>query len=453
MNKYLWLVLLFTALTSTAQTSYKFRISLTDKKATTYSLSKPEEFLSAKAIERRIKQQLSVDSTDLPVCRLYEQTIEAQGVRVVARGKWENFVTVACGQDTAVIALIARLPFVRHTERVWTARNDSSKLHKIERDLLDEKKIRKQTDRYGLGRSQLSISGGDKLHEAGFCGQGMTIGVIDAGFHNVDLLKHLKNVKILGTCDFVAPESDIYAESNHGLKVLSCMAMNAPHVMIGSAPKASYWLLRSEDEESEHLVEQDYFAAALEFADSVGCDVVNTSLGYYDFDDDTKDYQLRNVDGHFALMSRQANRAVDKGMLFVCSAGNSGDKTWKKITPPADAENVLAVGAVDKKGVLAPFSSVGTTADGRIKPDVVAVGLFTDVLSASGQMSRANGTSFASPIMCGMVTCLWQALPQLTAKELLSLLRRSGDRATYPDNIYGYGVPDLWKAYQQNKTP
>ena len=221
--------------------------------------------------------------------------------------------------------------------------------------------------------------------------------------------------------------------------------------MIGTAPEASYWLLRSEDDSSEHLVEQDYWAAAIEFADSVGVDVVNTSLGYYSFDDHSKDYQLRNLDGNYALISRQAAKVADKGMILVCSAGNSGSGTWKKITPPGDAENVLTVGAIDRKGILAPFSSIGNTADGRIKPDVVAVGFQADVMGADGNLTKANGTSFASPIMAGMVTCLWQAHPELTAKEVIELVRQSGDRAAYPDNIYGYGIPDMWKAYNSKK--
>ena len=226
------------------------------------------------------------------------------------------------------------------------------------------------------------------------------------------------------------------------------MAMNRPEVMVGTAPEASYWLLRSEDDYSEHLVEQDQWAAAVEFADSVGVDVINTSLGYYTFDDASKNYTYRQLDGHYALMSRQASRIADKGMVLVCSAGNSGDDSWKKITPPADAENVLTVGAVNKEGVLATFSSVGNTADNRIKPDVVTVGYKADVIGTDGNLTTANGTSFASPILCGMVACLWQACPTLTAKQVIELVRHSGDRADWPDNIYGYGVPDMWKAYQ-----
>ena len=420
----------------------KYRISLKDKAATDYSLQKPEMYLSKKSIERRKRQGLEIDSTDLPVCKKYVDAIRKKGVHVLVTGKWDNFVTVSCN-DSMLIAEIAGLPFVRSTERVWrgVAKRAS------ERDSLINKPLR--TDSlYGPAITQIKMSHADRLHEAGFKGQGMTIAVIDAGFHNVDKIEAMKNINILGTRDFVNPEADIYAESSHGMSVLSCMAMNQPNVMIGTAPEASYWLLRSEDEYSENLVEQDYWAAAIEFADSVGVYLVNTSLGYYSFDDPAKNYRYRDLNGHYALMSREAAKAADKGIVVVCSAGNSGSGSWKKITPPGDAENVITVGAVNKYGVLAPFSSVGNTADGRVKPDVVAVGLGSDVMGTDGNLRHANGTSFSSPIMCGMVACLWQACPELTAKEIIELVRRSGDRAVFPDNIYGYGIPDLWKAYQ-----
>lgn len=426
----------------TPEDTLKYRISLKDKAATDYSLQKPEMYLSKKSIERRKRQGLEIDSTDLPVCKKYVDAIRKKGVHVLVTGKWDNFVTVSCN-DSMLIAEIAGLPFVRSTERVWrgVAKRAS------ERDSLINKPLR--TDSlYGPAITQIKMSHADRLHEAGFKGQGMTIAVIDAGFHNVDKIEAMKNINILGTRDFVNPEADIYAESSHGMSVLSCMAMNQPNVMIGTAPEASYWLLRSEDEYSENLVEQDYWAAAIEFADSVGVDLVNTSLGYYSFDDPTKNYRYRDLNGHYALMSREAAKAADKGIVVVCSAGNSGSGSWKKITPPGDAENVITVGAVNKYGVLAPFSSVGNTADGRVKPDVVAVGLGSDVMGTDGNLRHANGTSFSSPIMCGMVACLWQACPELTVKEIIELVRRSGDRAVFPDNIYGYGIPDLWKAYQ-----
>lgn len=449
--KKILLIAAFAGLTAGAwaqQDTLKYRISLKDKAATTYSLDRPEEFLSPKALERRARQRLRVDSTDLPVCREYVEAIQRQGVSVVVCGKWENFVTVSCN-DSTLIDRIGALPFVRSVEKVWTTPSADAPQMATCRDSLANAPVLHPDSIYGMAITQIQMSNGDKLHNAGFRGQGMTVAVIDAGFHNADRITAMQDICILGTRDFVNPRADLFAESSHGMAVLSCIAMNRPEVMTGTAPEASFWLLRSEDEYSEHLVEQDYWAAAVEFADSVGVDVLNTSLGYYEFDDPSKNYTFCTLDGQTALMSRQASRIADKGMVLVCSAGNSGMGSWKKITPPADADNVLTVGAIDKRGELAPFSSVGNTADGRVKPDVVAVGLGADVMRTDGNQGYASGTSFSSPIMCGMVACLWQACPSLTAKELIELVRRAGDRASCPDNIYGYGVPDLWKAYER----
>ena len=436
---------------SAQQDTLKYRISLKDKAATEYSLKKPEKYLSAKAIERRRKQNLPIDSTDLPVCRKYIDEIRKQGVKIVVTGKGDNFLTVSCN-DTTLMDRIAALPVVLSTEKVWISPGAGKPSMATERDSVLNQPTIHSDSIYGRAITQIQMSNGDKLHEAGFKGQGMTIAVIDAGFHNVDKITAMQNIRILGTKDFVNQQADIFAESSHGMSVLSCIGMNRPDIMTGTAPEASFWLLRSEDEYSEHLVEQDYWSAAVEFADSVGVDVINTSLGYYSFDDKSKNYKYRDLDGRHALMSRQASHIADKGMILVCSAGNSGAGSWKKITPPGDADNVLTVGAIDKRAVLATFSSVGNTADHRVKPDVVAVGVGSDVIRTDGNQGRANGTSFSSPIMCGMVTCLWQACPTLTAKEVIELVRRSGDRAGFPDNIYGYGVPDMWKAYNDYKS-
>ena len=452
--KYFWiaLALLLPGVNLQAQSdTLKYRINLRDKAQTEYSLDRPEEYLSPKALERRARQGIAVDSTDLPVCRTYINKIKETGVRVVVTGKWENFVTVSCN-DSTLMDGIAALPFVRSVERVWKAPASAAEPVVDKRDSLVNQPTIHPDSIYGTAITQIAMSRGDELHKADFRGEGMTIAVIDAGYHNVDRITAMRNIRIRGTRDFVEPGSDIYAKGSHGMSVLSCMAMNMPNVMTGTAPEASYWLLRSEDERSEQPVEQDYWAAAVEFADSVGVDVLNTSLGYYVYDDPAQNLRLRDLDGQHQLMSRQASRIADKGMILVCSAGNAGMESWKKITTPGDADNVLTVGAIDKRGILAPFSSIGNTQDGRIKPDVVAVGLGSDVMRTNGNTGHANGTSFASPIMCGMVACLWQACPDLTAKEVIELVRRVGDRADAPDNIYGYGVPDLWKALQEYRS-
>ena len=450
--KNLFVLILFSivlAIPTQAHQTYKYRIAFTDKTGTKFCIDHPLDFLSVRALERRARQQLTVDSTDLPVSQVYLKELAVTGARVVATSKWNNTAVVEV-LDTLVIEPLGKLPFVKDVKKVWT-QPDSIPLRNAGRKKEVTNKVEKTKEFYGKGFQQINLHGGDSLHIAGFCGEGMHVAVIDAGFYNVDQIKFFKKMHLLGTRDFVNPKSDIYAENNHGMMVLSCMAANTPKVYVGTAPKASYWLLRSEDDDSEQLVEEDYWAAAIEFADSVGVDVVNTSLGYYAFDDASVNYRYRNLDGHYSLMSHSASMAADKGMVVVCSAGNSGRGAWKKITPPGDAENVITVGALTRDLINTEFSSVGNTADGRIKPDAMAIGYRSTVSGNDGTVSHANGTSFASPTLCGVVTCFWQACPWLTAKEVVQVVQQAGDRSDCPDNIYGYGVPNLWKAYLKLK--
>lgn len=446
-NVILGMLCLLCMLSATAQKTYKYRVVLTDKTGTEYSIDRPQDFLSERALARRQRQQLPIDSTDLPVSRYYLEGLKNTGVSIVSVSKWNNTALVVVS-DTMQMVPVKALPFVRSVRKVWT-QPDSIPSRNLERKKEVTNHVEKGTDPYGKGYQQIHIHGGDSLHAAGFDGKGMHVAVIDAGFYNVDHIKFFKKMRLLGTRDFVNPQSDIYAENNHGMMVLSCMAARTSKVFVGTAPQASYWLLRSEDNDSEQPVEEDYWAAAVEFADSVGVDVINTSLGYYSFDDVSANYRYRHLDGHFSLMSHTASMIADKGMVLVCSAGNSGRGPWKKITPPADAEHVITVGALTRELVNTEFSSVGNTADGRVKPDAMAIGYRATVSGNDGTVSRANGTSFASPILCGVVACFWQACPWLTAKEVVKAVQQAGDRADYPDNIYGYGVPNLWKAYQQ----
>lgn len=439
-------MLAYSVVASAGTVYYRYRVQLKDKAQTTYRLDRPEEFLSSRAIERRMHQGLKVDSTDLPVCASYVRRLEELGGKFISASKWNNTVLMQT-DDELVADRFKTNSFVVSVRKVWVS-SDSVAPHKSDRKKAIDNKWTTSDDVYGVGGPQIRMHHGDSLHLAGFRGKGMVIAVIDAGFYNADAMKMLENVKVLGTHDFVNGHSDIFAEHDHGMKVLSCMAANRPYVMVGTAPEASYWLLRSEDNGSEQPAEEDNWAAAIEFADSVGADVVNTSLGYFAFDNARNNYTYRQLDGHTSLMSASASHAADKGILVVCSAGNSGASTWKKITPPGDAENVLTVGAIDGMGVNATFSSVGNTADNRVKPDVMAVGVHSAVVSGNGGTAYANGTSFASPIFCGLATCLWQACPWLSVRGLIDVIHKAGDRNAYPDNIYGYGVTDIWKAYK-----
>jgi subtilisin family serine protease len=280
------------------------------------------------------------------------------------------------------------------------------------------------------------------------------IAVIDGGFRNVDRIPAFQRADIRGCKDFVYPPSPtVYAETDHGTKVLSTMVINEPFYYIGSAPRSAYWLLRSEDQQTEQEVEEDYWTMAAEFADSVGCDLINSSLGYNEYDRSAMNHQLWQLDGHTAFVSQSASLLADKGIILINSAGNTGMGPWKKITVPADADNILTVGAVtpDAPHRIAPFSSIGPSQDGRVKPDIVAVGAPTFLVNGRGVISQDMGTSFAAPIVCGLTACLWQAMPEKTAKEIIELIRQTGNNREHPDNIYGYGLPNFWRAYMLGK--
>ena len=432
---------------ASAQSKVRYRITLVDKALTEFSLEHPEAYLSAKALNRRAKQNLDIDSTDLPVCREYIRQIQLQGARYVLSSKWNNTILVELDSVSTAIQQIQQLPFVASVKKVWMS---SSKVNQYTENRKKEvtNDWVKQRDSYGMSHTQMAIHKGDSLHFLGYRGKGIDIAIIDAGFYNVDVMKLFRKTKVLGTRDFVDPNSDIYAEHNHGLKVFSCLGANVRNVLVGTAPEANYWLLRSEDNATEQPIEEDYWTAAVEFSDSVGVDVINTSLGYHAFDAPFGSYKYNQLNGHSSLMSCTASRIADKGMVLVCSAGNAGSGSWKKITPPADAENVISVGAIKLTGINTDFSSVGNTTDGRIKPDVMALGYKTSVAGTDGGTSYANGTSFSSPIFCGLVACLWQACPWLTSKQLVEVVLKAGNNTEHPDNVYGYGVVDIYKAYQ-----
>ena len=450
MNLRLWSLGCLLALSigqASAEKNYKYRVNLKDKSGTEYSIDRPQAFLSERAIERRNRQQLPIEETDLPVSQQYLKELLGTGAKLVTTSKWNNTVVLEVS-DTTLMDKVKEMSFVTGVKKVWTQPDSIPPRNKSRKKEVTNE-VKEAGHHYGKAFRQINIHGGDSLHAAGFTGKGMHVAVIDAGFYNADRIKFFKNMDLLGTRDFVNPNSDIYEENSHGMKVLSCMAANIKDVFVGTAPDASYWLLRSEDQDTEQPIEEDYWAAAIEFADSVGVDVINTSLGYYEFDKGYGGYRYRDLDGHTSLMSHSASMAADKGIVVVCSAGNSGNDAWKKVTPPGDAEHVLVVGALNCELKNAEFSSVGNTSDGRVKPDVMAIGKGSVVSGNDGSVSKANGTSFSSPIMCGVVTCFWQACPWLTAKEVVKAVQQAGDRVDFPDNIYGYGVPNLWKAYQK----
>lgn len=425
---------------------YKFRLTLKDKGQTAYNIDKPEEFLSPKAIERRAKHNIKIDESDLPISSQYLQEIEDLGGVIVAKSKWNKTIAVHV-EDSTMVEHFKALPFVQDAKFVW---RDFSRITISLVDTIESYPILEDSiadNYYGYAYDNIKMLNGDTLHNAGFKGEGIVIGVIDAGFNNFDKIEYLNNINVLGHKSFVYENKNLFKQKNqHGTNVVSCIATNKPYRHVGTAPHAQFWLLGSEDSSSEYPIEEDYWAAAIEYADSVGVDVVNTSLGYTNFDYPAESFNRKGLDGKTALISRAANLASRKGMFLVISAGNSGRKEWSKVSSPADAEGILTVGSVMRDSIISAFSSRGLTADLRIKPDVVALGSNSVLIDDEGTISEKSGTSFSSPIMCGMVACLWQAYPILTNYELLDVLRESSDRFDDPSTIYGFGIPDMKKA-------
>lgn len=423
---------------------YKFRLILKDKGESKYTLDRPQDFLSEKAIERRIKQNIGINYSDLPISGEYIIKIESLGARVVAKSKWLNSVAVHC-QDSATIDNLKKLPFVNDAIFVWKGQRSEPKQITYP-DTLQLPNLQEALpgDHYGWGYQNIKALNVDTLHQAGFRGKGIDIAVIDAGFKHLPSIELLDNINIKGQKSFVDGMQNAYIEGNqHGLNVLSCIATNKPEYFVGTAPDAYFWLLTSEDSRSEFPIEEDYWLAAIEYADSVGVDVVNTSLGYNSFDKPAQVYKHEDLDGRTAFITRGADMATKKGIFVVTSAGNSGDSEWQKITPPSDAYNVLTVGAIRQDSVIARFSSRGMTADLRIKPDVMTLGSNATVVNDRGAIAYKSGTSFSSPIMTGVVACLWQAYPELTNIELLNIIRESANRYKNPDENYGYGIPNV----------
>ncbi len=430
---------------------YRFRVELTDKDHSPFSIKRPQEFLSQKSIDRRKRLGFKVDEHDLPVSPQYLDRLRKEGMRIHSVSKWTNTAVVETGDSLKAIAL-ANLPFVEGVRLVWLSPKAKEAKEITDRRSIITNKRDTLHNYYGKGYRQAQMIAADKLHEAGFKGDGMTIAVIDGGFYNADLIDGLSECRILGTRNFVRPAKSVYEENEHGMMVLACIAAHHPHSLVGTAPNASFYLLVSEDSESEQLVEEDNWCTALEYADSLGVDIVTSSLGYSGFDHKFMNYKYHELDGTTAIISRAASLAASRGILVFNSAGNSGDDSWKKISSPADATDILTVGAVNSLCENSTFSSIGNTADGRIKPDVMAQGVKSALYKTSGDTGAANGTSFATPILCGGVACLWQAFPEKKPTDIIRAVQLAGDNAEHPDNIFGYGVPDLWKAYELLKT-
>lgn len=430
------------------QSSYKYWIQFSNKNDTSFTLSNPSKYLSSKALNRRTKQQIAIDSTDLPVKQTYIDSVLSYGVKLHTSSKWFNGITVIV-PDTQIMASIRALSFVKKTEKTFVP--NLTRSAKLDSKRLSSRKATITNSGYGNAFAQINMHNGEWLHQAGFKGEGMQIAVLDAGFLNVNSNPTFAFARnsglILGSRDFVNPQSDIYSENYHGAQVLSVMAGNEYDRYIGTAPEASYWLIRTEDANTEFPVEMDNMLAAMEYADSLGADIITASLGYFNFDDSTMNLAYSKLNGKTYRASIGLTLCARKGILVVSSAGNQGNLPWHYIVAPTDADSILTVGSITSTLEQSPFSSWGPTADGRIKPTVAALGTNTAVVNEIGELSTNSGTSLATPIIAGLAACLWQALPSLSNMEIIELIKKHAASFSSPNNQLGYGVPDFYGAY------
>ncbi len=439
------IILFFNQVTS-AQNFAKYRIEFADKNNNPYSIEKPEEFLSQRAIQRRIRQNIAIFESDLPVNPHYTDSLRSLGLRIINRSKWFNSVLIETG-DTILLDTICKITFINSLTLIKPSVQKKSLRNKFIPESCAD--LAMQTTQ----NNQLTMLNGHILHEYGYKGEGMQIAVIDAGFTDADILPAFDslwtNNQILGQRDFVDGDNWVLDAHSHGMTILSIMGGNLPNELTGSAPGADYWLLRSEDTGSEYRIEEENWVSAAEFADSAGVDVINTSLGYSTFDDTLQNYTYKEMDGRTTRISKGAVMAASKGILVVVSAGNEGNKLWKYITAPADADSILAVGAVDAYGALASFSSVGPSYDGRIKPDIAAQGVGTVAQGLGSGLIGCNGTSCSAPVISGLAACLWQANYQLSNIEIIEMIKQSSSQYQNPDTLIGYGLPNFANALSQ----
>ena len=423
-------------------------VAFTNKNNSKFSISNPSAFLSQRAIERRSKQHIAIDSLDLPVNSNYISGVLNAGANFIHASKWLNGITIQATSDSFKIKA-AQLPFVKEVQLTKPVQTKSAIDKFAETESTGTIPI--DPSKYGPSVYQVSTLNGQLLHNRGYWGKGIQIAVLDGGFLNADIYNAFDSLRangqILGTRDLVFPKTDIYRAHYHGMSVLSCMGGNVPGQLLGTAPKASYWLIRSEDTDTEYIVEEDNWVVAAEFADSAGVDIINSSLGYNLFGDPQTNHVYANMDGKTTRVTQGANIAVSRGMLVFSSAGNEGNNSWRYLIAPSDGEKIIGVGAVNKDTVPASFTSHGPAWGGKTKPNVSAIGWNTWLVRSNGTFGYSTGTLFSSPVMAGMAACLWQSVPNASAAQVKEAIEWSAHRYTNPDTLVGYGVPDMQKAW------
>ncbi len=451
----------FFAKVSDAQFS-KYIIRFKDKVGTPYTITNPSQFLSAKSIQRRVKQKISIDSTDLPITPRYIDSIRLAGnVLILNRSKWLNEVCIQT-TDVAALAKINSFPFVISSNPVMRIQQGNrenistrNKFNEETSQITTGTQIVQTTAdvfNYGNSFAQIHIHEGEFLHNNGFKGEGMLLAMFDAGYKNYLTLTAFDSVRnnnqIIETYDFVKNEISVNEDDSHGTFCFSIIAANWPGQLVGSSPKAKFYLYRTEDAATEYPIEEQNWAAAAERADSIGIDVFSTSLGYTTFDNPVFNHTYAELNGKITVIARANAMAAKKGIISVVSAGNDGNNSWHYISTPADADSIVTVGGVTAAGIPASFSSYGPSSDGRIKPTVASVGQGTAIAGLNDQPTFGNGTSFAAPNLAGLITCFWQAFPEFTNMEIIEAVKRSSSIYTAPNDRIGYGIPNFRKAYE-----
>ncbi len=431
----------------------KYWVELTDKDNSPYCTCRPGEFLSQRALERREQANIPIVENDLPVSPTYLTALKNNGLQIHSVSRWLNAVTLIA--DSTEIKKVRKLPFVKSYAYIGPHlkfRNPPNRPVKKRKPEPDYPKPGGTQNPLGYTTLQNSLLNIPPLYAAGHRGQGIWVAVMDGGFINADTMPFFDSVALQGRLhpgwDFVERDAGLFEAAGHGTSVLSVMAANLPGYFVGTAPDATYFLLKTEDTGGEYPIEEANWISGAEWADSIGVDIINASLGYTSFNDTSLSHTYATLNGRTAIGSRGAAIAATKGMIICNSAGNEGDGSWHYIGVPADAPGVIAVGAVTSEGARANFSSFGPTPDGRIKPDLVAPG--DDVVVAGNvgtELGISSGTSLASPMLAGALAALWSAYPEKNAAEILDAVFQSADQFEKPDNERGWGLPDMTNAW------
>jgi len=462
MKNFLLLLVLFSSSITESQAQFtRYIIKLKNKGGTPHTFSSPINYLSQRAVNRRIRYGIAIDSADLPVTPSYISQIGAvPNVTILNVSRWLNAITIQTN-NAASLTTINNFPFVQTVNGIAARTSDNGRAHsnKFEMEEIvthlpssSTESITADYFNYGTNSfNEIHMHNGEFLHNIGLRGQGMQIAMLDNGFNNYTALKAFDSVnfygQVLGTWDFVAREQNVANDGSHGMSCFSTIAANIPGQFIGKAPKAGFWLYQTEDNSSEYPIEEFNWVCGAERADSSGSDVISSSLGYYYFDNASLNYNYSNMNGNTTISSTGADMAAKKGLMVFNAAGNAGANSWHFLMTPSDGDSVVAVGAVNVAGNVGGFSSYGPSSDGQIKPDMASVGVSAMIQTTSNTVGTSNGTSYACPKMAGLGTILWQGFPEFNNMRIIQALRKAGSKFNTPDDRVGYGIPNMKMAF------